>query len=298
MLQAYFVIKGRVEAYVHEEARGRRSSFGGGDADTPPLRQSSYLGVWGPGSMWGLSNIMLGGGSEVRVLAGCTPAFLFRDRTGKTRLLGGGLVCAARCVPTAFTILRERGGGAGMQANNRSTWEASFLVSVGRWGECFPTCRRCHTLNELEHQFLAPYPGPLDSLCDRHGQPDLAQGSTVRMAGEKKAEPNSCARSAHNQQAVRTSICTKVLESCMYVCIFGSCPGNLCRCLPERPALARPVRSHRGHRRAPGHQGLPRKDGLYRPPRKSNTANPLRTAVSLSLGACVDLRKCVAVVVL
>lgn len=65
VLQAYFVIKGRIEAYVHEESDRSRV---GGETDTgTPLRNSSYLGVWGPGSMWGLSNVMLGGFSEVRV---------------------------------------------------------------------------------------------------------------------------------------------------------------------------------------------------------------------------------------
>lgn len=83
VLQAYFVIKGRIEAYVHEEqptgnndssGSGSRASWGdpGSGADaTPPLRQSSYLGVWGPTSMWGLSNIMLGGNSEVRWVGRC-----------------------------------------------------------------------------------------------------------------------------------------------------------------------------------------------------------------------------------
>lgn len=68
VLQAYFVIKGRIEAYVHEEQVGDRASWVGGDVDGPPLRQFSYLGVWGPGSLWGLSNIMLGGFSEVRMV--------------------------------------------------------------------------------------------------------------------------------------------------------------------------------------------------------------------------------------
>ncbi|CAM9253169.1 unnamed protein product [Ectocarpus sp. 4 AP-2014] len=81
VLQAYFVIKGRVEAYVHEDVRRRRSSFGGGDADTPPLRQSSYLGVWGPGSMWGLSNIMLGGGSEATFVAASPSDLLWLDQS-------------------------------------------------------------------------------------------------------------------------------------------------------------------------------------------------------------------------
>lgn len=70
VLQAYFVIKGRIEAYVDEDSgrQGSRGSWLGGDDAAHPLRQSSYLGVWGPGSLWGLSNIMLGGASEVRVL--------------------------------------------------------------------------------------------------------------------------------------------------------------------------------------------------------------------------------------
>lgn len=63
VLQAYFVIKGRIEAYVHEESG--RSWVGGETESLVPLRQSTYLGVWGPGSLWGLSNIMLGGFSEV-----------------------------------------------------------------------------------------------------------------------------------------------------------------------------------------------------------------------------------------
>lgn len=68
VLQAYFVIKGRIEAYVHEDHQpSGRSSWAVGDLDGPPLRQASYLGVWGPGSLWGLSNIMLGGFSEVRL---------------------------------------------------------------------------------------------------------------------------------------------------------------------------------------------------------------------------------------
>ena len=70
VLQAYFVIKGRIEAYVHEDG-GSRGSWVGVDDDAHPLRQSSFLGVWGPGSLWGLSNIMLGGSSEVRVLHRC-----------------------------------------------------------------------------------------------------------------------------------------------------------------------------------------------------------------------------------
>lgn len=68
VLQAYFVIKGRIEAYVHEEQTNGRNSRVGVDMDGPPLRQFSYLGVWGPGSLWGLSNIMLGGNSEVRMV--------------------------------------------------------------------------------------------------------------------------------------------------------------------------------------------------------------------------------------
>lgn len=67
VLQAYFVVKGRIEAYVHEDHASGRASLAGGDLDCPPLRQASYLGVWGPGSLWGLSNIMLGGVSEVRM---------------------------------------------------------------------------------------------------------------------------------------------------------------------------------------------------------------------------------------
>ena len=72
VLQAYFVIKGRIEAYIHEDHACGRASGVGGDLDGPPLRQASYLGVWGPGSLWGLNNIMLGGFSEVRMV----PLFL------------------------------------------------------------------------------------------------------------------------------------------------------------------------------------------------------------------------------
>lgn len=84
VLQAYFVIKGRIEAYVYEDQSagnnensksGSRASYadGGGGAEAIlPLRQSSYLGVWGPSSMWGLSNIMLGGNSEVWWVEWCT----------------------------------------------------------------------------------------------------------------------------------------------------------------------------------------------------------------------------------
>lgn len=68
--QVYFVIKGRIEAYVHEATEGDDSmdapSTGG--MDGPGLRQASYLGVWGPGSLWGLNNVLLGGSSEVRRL--------------------------------------------------------------------------------------------------------------------------------------------------------------------------------------------------------------------------------------
>lgn len=61
------MIKGRIEAYVHENKDGS-------DAPLSPLastgdsglRHASYFGVWGPGSMWGLSNVLLGGFSEVR----------------------------------------------------------------------------------------------------------------------------------------------------------------------------------------------------------------------------------------
>lgn len=113
VLQAYFVIKGRVEAYVHEEARGRRSSLpsvaGGDAADSPPLRQSSYLGVWGPGSMWGLSNIMLGGASEVRVWRVLWLHFFF----------GTGLEKHARlCLPCAVRRQHPHyfvGGGRGRE---------------------------------------------------------------------------------------------------------------------------------------------------------------------------------------
>lgn len=68
VLQAYFVIKGRIEAYVHEHPASGHGSWAGGDLDGPPLRQASYLGVWGPGSLWGLSNVVLGGLSEVRMV--------------------------------------------------------------------------------------------------------------------------------------------------------------------------------------------------------------------------------------
>lgn len=60
------MVKGRIEAYMHEEketseagASAGRTSFGLG------LGQAIYIGVWGPGSLWGLSNVMLGGYCEV-----------------------------------------------------------------------------------------------------------------------------------------------------------------------------------------------------------------------------------------
>lgn len=135
VLQAYFVIKGRVEAYVHEEARGRRSSFGGGDADSPPLRQASFLGVWGPGSMWGLSNITLGGLSEVRVWRVVLDFFF---GTGLGKHAGSGLPCTVcRQHSQSYETICWTGGAGGgsMQGKDHSTWEANFAFTPkGVWG--------------------------------------------------------------------------------------------------------------------------------------------------------------------
>lgn len=57
------MIKGRVEAYVHETEGGRLAPTG--EEARHSLREASYLGVWGPGSIWGLNNVLLGGFSEV-----------------------------------------------------------------------------------------------------------------------------------------------------------------------------------------------------------------------------------------
>lgn len=62
-MQVYFVIKGRIEAYVYEEDGG--ASAPAGEEARHSLREASYLGVWGPGSIWGLNNVLLGGFSEV-----------------------------------------------------------------------------------------------------------------------------------------------------------------------------------------------------------------------------------------
>lgn len=76
VLQVYFVIRGRVEAYL-QETRGdvmvpmrRRAEVG--------LQRMSYLGVWGPGSLWGLNNVLLGGYAEVRSGSGCKGSALQR----------------------------------------------------------------------------------------------------------------------------------------------------------------------------------------------------------------------------
>lgn len=59
--KVHFVIKGRIEAYVHEGKEGSGDSREGGSG----LTQASYLGVWGPGSLWGLNNVLFGGRAEV-----------------------------------------------------------------------------------------------------------------------------------------------------------------------------------------------------------------------------------------
>ncbi|CAM9133109.1 unnamed protein product [Scytosiphon promiscuus] len=113
VLQAYFVIKGRVEAYIHEEQSGSRTSFadGGGSADVPPpLRQSSYLGVWGPSSMWGLSNIMLGGNSEATFVAASPSDLLWLDQSDLVAAIDEHpeiRACLEKTATTAKNALRE-----------------------------------------------------------------------------------------------------------------------------------------------------------------------------------------------
>lgn len=62
ILQVHFVIKGRIEAYVDERTEGAQEIRD----ESSGLVQASYLGVWGPGSLWGLNNVLLGGLAEVR----------------------------------------------------------------------------------------------------------------------------------------------------------------------------------------------------------------------------------------
>lgn len=63
VLQVYFVVRGRIEAYMQETKDGvvavppRGAEVG--------LQRLSYLGVWGPGSLWGLNNVVLGCHAEV-----------------------------------------------------------------------------------------------------------------------------------------------------------------------------------------------------------------------------------------
>ncbi|CAM9884106.1 unnamed protein product, partial [Choristocarpus tenellus] len=74
ILQMYFVVRGRIEAYLDEtrtEDRRRwsaRSSFRNWSAESGSYPGTgrvgctgTYLGVWGPGSLWGLNNILMGG---------------------------------------------------------------------------------------------------------------------------------------------------------------------------------------------------------------------------------------------
>lgn len=62
--KVYFVIMGRIEAYVHDTSElGVKLSSG--------IRQAAYVGVWGPGSLWGLNNVMQGGWSEVNAMVLC-----------------------------------------------------------------------------------------------------------------------------------------------------------------------------------------------------------------------------------
>lgn len=56
--KVYFVIMGRVEAYVHDTSEIDINQSSG-------IRQAAFVGVWGSGSLWGLNNVMLGGWSEV-----------------------------------------------------------------------------------------------------------------------------------------------------------------------------------------------------------------------------------------
>lgn len=49
---------------MRELKKGSQANPGGRSIDTA-LRKAAYVGVWGPGSMWGLNNVLLGGHAEV-----------------------------------------------------------------------------------------------------------------------------------------------------------------------------------------------------------------------------------------
>lgn len=89
---------GRVEAYVHDTPEiGLNRSSG--------IRQATYVGVWGPGSLWGLNNVMLGGWAEVSPMVSCTRCTLQNPRSMKilTRLVS--LLCQATFVAASQSDL-------------------------------------------------------------------------------------------------------------------------------------------------------------------------------------------------
>ena len=58
---------GRIEAYVRDTPEVSESISAPSSSlhDGSGIGQGAYLGVWGPGSLWGLNNVVLGGWSEV-----------------------------------------------------------------------------------------------------------------------------------------------------------------------------------------------------------------------------------------
>eukprot|EP00752_Nemacystus_decipiens_P013801 g12253.t1 len=115
VLQVYFVVNGRIEAYVHEDHASGRASWTGGDLDGPPLRNASYLGVWGPGSLWGLSNIMLGGCSEATFVAASPSDLLWLDQADLIAAMGEHSemrACLEKTAGTDRNSLRDSLGSA------------------------------------------------------------------------------------------------------------------------------------------------------------------------------------------
>ncbi|CAM9289976.1 unnamed protein product, partial [Laminaria digitata] len=113
VLQVYFVIKGRIEAYVNERD-GDRLAPDGEDA-RHSLREASYLGVWGPGSIWGLNNVLLGGFSEATFVAASQTDLLWIDQVDLIAVIDDHdeiRACLEKTGNTERQALQEAAGSA------------------------------------------------------------------------------------------------------------------------------------------------------------------------------------------